>query len=274
MVRIGLHGELAQKIGKDELHYSVNTGAEVFQAISVNYPWFRRWLIEKEKMGIFFRIIVDGEIQEKETLLRNKKNISEVEIVPAIVGAGTEIFIALAISALVSGITYLITPQPEIPRPDTSQTVNAGADSFQFGGRINRLRQGTPVPLAYGRIKIGSSIISAALESKNLAEIEATTETTKALRRYTPGTTILFSDFTEIYYYTDRNQTNAVRFENYFTVAEGGGPPQTRLRLYEATVTSSYVIDNNQVRVDFSKDSFINYRIGIITVTGYAIVTT
>lgn len=239
MVRIGLHGELAQKIGKDELFYSVKTGAEALRAISANYSWFRHWIIEKEKSGLFFRIVVDDKIQEEESLLRNKSEIENIEIVPAIVGAGTEIFVALLISAVISGITFLLTPKPEIPSIDTSQTVNAGAESFTFGGRVNRLRQGVPVPLAYGRLKIGSNVISAYLENKNIDELGGS-NLNKLLNKYKTGTTIVFADAAE-------NYAEGVRFEG----PSFSKKDRVRIHFSSARVTNSYQISDTQIRVDW-----------------------
>ena len=54
------------------------------------------------------------------------------------------------------GIAQAISPQPEVPQFDES----AQLESFSFSNVVNTSRQGLPVPIAYGRVFVGSAIIS------------------------------------------------------------------------------------------------------------------
>ena len=72
---------------------------------------------------------------------------------------GTKLAIAagtLGLGLTFMGIAQAISPQPEVPDFDES----AQLESFSFSNVVNTSRQGLPVPIAYGRVFVGSAIIS------------------------------------------------------------------------------------------------------------------
>ncbi len=72
---------------------------------------------------------------------------------------GTSLAIAagtLGLGLTFMGIAQAISPQPEVPDFDES----AQLESFSFSNVVNTARQGLPVPIAYGRVFVGSAVIS------------------------------------------------------------------------------------------------------------------
>lgn len=69
------------------------------------------------------------------------------------------------LSMALQGVAGLLSPVPEIPgtpeKPD-------GRPSFLFSGPINTAEQGGPVPLVYGQVRTGSTVISAGLLNEQL----------------------------------------------------------------------------------------------------------
>jgi predicted phage tail protein len=61
----------------------------------------------------------------------------------------------------VQGVMTLLFPQP---KPDFNQEVQAGGKSYLFGNKPSNTSQGQAVPVGYGRLKIGSSQISAGID--------------------------------------------------------------------------------------------------------------
>jgi predicted phage tail protein len=59
-----------------------------------------------------------------------------------------------------SGVAEMLSPSP--PSPDMSQA-NA-LENYSFSGITNVSQVGTPVPIAYGRLFVGSSVISSGLD--------------------------------------------------------------------------------------------------------------
>ena len=62
----------------------------------------------------------------------------------------------LGLGLVFMGVAQAISPQPEVPDFDES----AQLESFSFSNVVNTSRQGLPVPIAYGRVFVGSGIIS------------------------------------------------------------------------------------------------------------------
>ena len=76
---------------------------------------------------------------------------------------GTKLAIAagtLGLGLTFMGIAQAISPQPDVPDFDES----AQLESFSFSNVVNTSKQGLPVPIAYGRVFVGSAIISSGLD--------------------------------------------------------------------------------------------------------------
>ncbi len=66
----------------------------------------------------------------------------------------------LGIGLVFMGIAQAISPQPEPSSLDESVQL----ESFTFSNVVNTSKQGLPVPLAYGRVFVGSAVISSGLD--------------------------------------------------------------------------------------------------------------
>jgi predicted phage tail protein len=64
----------------------------------------------------------------------------------------------LGISVGLMGISELLSPTPDVP--EEAETLA----NYAFSGVANITRVGTPVPIAYGRLFVGSSVISSGLD--------------------------------------------------------------------------------------------------------------
>lgn len=69
----------------------------------------------------------------------------------------------LGASLVIGGIAQLISPQPDLAGL-TSGREAARLESFTFSGIVNTSKQGMPVPIAYGRVFVGSAVISSGLD--------------------------------------------------------------------------------------------------------------
>ena len=59
------------------------------------------------------------------------------------------------------GIAQTISPQPSL---DSTLDESVQLESFSFSNVVNTSKQGLPVPIAYGRVFVGSAIISSGLD--------------------------------------------------------------------------------------------------------------
>ena len=67
----------------------------------------------------------------------------------------------LGIALVLGGIAQAISPQPEV---DSTLDESVQLESFTFSNVVNTSRQGMPVPIAYGRLFVGSGVLSSGLD--------------------------------------------------------------------------------------------------------------
>jgi len=67
----------------------------------------------------------------------------------------------LGIALVLGGVAQAISPQP-----DLNSTLDEAAqlESFSFSNVVNTSRQGLPCPIAYGRVFVGSAVLSSGLD--------------------------------------------------------------------------------------------------------------
>lgn len=166
MTEIHLHGILGQKYGK--LHkFSIKEPKDVIRALDSNYEDFTKDLKDLIKKNIVYTIVADNQWVQGNIFL-NKKNIKKIDFVPTILGSGP---IGFAIASLIVAIASAVysyvqagkQQYPEIPGAEGVSSVNSR--SLAFSNRENITEQGNPVPLVYGRMKIGSAVIQSSIKS-------------------------------------------------------------------------------------------------------------
>jgi hypothetical protein len=165
MTEIHLHGILGQKYGK--LHkFSIKEPKDVVRALEANNEDFTKDLKDLLKKNIVYTIVADDQWVQGNFFLNNKK-IKKIDFVPMIIGSGwVAAVVSLVISIAVAVYSYVQAGKqqyPEIPGAEGVSSVNSR--SLAFSNRENITEQGNPVPLVYGRMKIGSSVIQSSIKS-------------------------------------------------------------------------------------------------------------
>lgn len=64
---------------------------------------------------------------------------------------------------ILSGVSQMLTPVPELPSSD----LDPASNPLSFGGIQNTSRQGTSVPVVYGETLVGSVVISSGINTKD-----------------------------------------------------------------------------------------------------------
>lgn len=186
MTQIVLGGAPGKIFGKIHLRL-INKVSEAGTALAKTIPGFESYMINSQRRGLTFAVF------------KGKKNIGVddlgfpvtgevIRIVPVIIGSkkagllqtilGAVIVAVGAIATfgfaqtwgvnlmmaggamMVGGVVQMLSPQP------TGLASKQDADnraSYAFGGVTNTAAQGYPVPLLYGRRRIGGAIISAGI---------------------------------------------------------------------------------------------------------------
>ena len=71
------------------------------------------------------------------------------------------------ISMVLGGVVQLLSPQQTYDSAASERPENR--PSYNFNGPVNTTAQGHPVPLCYGRMIVGSAVISAGIETRQQA---------------------------------------------------------------------------------------------------------
>ena len=170
MVNVKLHGVFENFI---ETNWNLNVKSiiEVFQAIEANTGKLISTLGNINEYISYFMIYVDDKIVAPEYLNSPilKRN-SKVEVIPLILGSA-QIIIGLILLAISTGIQMLITKLLTPESPTDIKTV-----SRLFSGYENVSLRNVSIPIGYGRLKIGSIVISNDISFKMYAESKSSNQ--------------------------------------------------------------------------------------------------
>lgn len=190
MTTIKLGGALGKVFGKNHQRL-VSTTSEAIRALCYTLPGFEKYMNSSKQRGLTFAIYKDDKniglddldypssgnvIKIVPVIIGSKKagllqTILGVVIVAAAVFAGPMGLGALSAGAAwnigaigasmaLGGIVQMLSPQASGLASKQSSDNQA---SYAFGGVTNTAAQGYPVPLLYGRRRIGGAIISAGI---------------------------------------------------------------------------------------------------------------
>ena len=186
MMRIELNGPLGKRFGKIH-HRLISTTNAAVVALAKTIPGFEKFMITSEDRGLTYAIFQD------------KKNIGlddlgfpvkgdVIRITPVVIGskkagllqtilgavlvvvgvmstftpanAAAPYLYSTGASMMLGGVVQMLSPQPAgLARKESADN----KASYAFGGVTNTASQGYPVPLLYGRRRIGGAIISAGI---------------------------------------------------------------------------------------------------------------
>jgi predicted phage tail protein len=172
MTTIRLHGILAQEYS-DVFFMKIENPSSVFAAIDCNRKGFTKRVIELQRQGFIYDVIVNKTRITDGYKMDGMEDPAIIDLVPVIVGSGPILsFIfggtfwgSVAGSLALAGISYALAPKPDTQDQGVEATAAASKGSFVFGGAVNTASQGTHVPIGYGRLKVGSKVIQATIKS-------------------------------------------------------------------------------------------------------------
>lgn len=200
---IKVYGALKERLGgQSRFEFDVNTPAEALRALIANFPGLDKWMIDSEKDGIGYKVNV-GKEQIKEENIEDltlpwserdvfsiapvvagaKSGWGQILVGAALIGAaflipggwmigtfgGAPVAVSTVVGGLgvalaLGGVAQLLSPTP--PGLDMKQANSL--QSYSFSGITNTAQIGVPVPIAYGRLYVGSSVISSGLDTDQL----------------------------------------------------------------------------------------------------------
>lgn len=195
---IKLIGPMGKRFGRVfMLHLDTKTPAEAIRALCAMVDGFREYLMNAKDRGIEFAVwrgsgagaenIGREQLQEPAgsviriaPVVAGSKNggvlqtiVGAVLIIAGIIVSGMSFglaapiggaMIAAGIGMVAGGIVQMLSPQPKLGKSADSA---ANQSSYVFSGPVNTTAQGNPVPALYGRMIIGSAVISAGIDAED-----------------------------------------------------------------------------------------------------------
>ena len=166
MTQVNIHGILGVEYEKSFL-MKLGSSRNILKAIDANRNGFIKRLIALQQEGLMYDIIINKKRVTKGEEMDAFKNPSRIDLVPTIcgtgAGAGAAIFKAVAMALVSAAISYALTPKQDTAALEV--TAGANRQSFIFSNIVNLASQGAPMPLGYGRLKVGSQVIQASIKS-------------------------------------------------------------------------------------------------------------
>lgn len=186
MQTIKMSGEMAE-LFMPSVELCVANPAEAVRALDANFPGFRRYAVDPDRA---FAVIIDGESIGEEQLAHPVGKNQTIEFIPLVAGADSDFFQVILGAALI-GLSFFLPTSPLIagfefslssiasslgwslliggvsqllfgqPPPADPQERPDNVPSDYFNGPVNTTAEGQPVPIGYGRMIIGSHVVSA-----------------------------------------------------------------------------------------------------------------
>tara|TARA_B100000497_G_C7696409_1_gene425797 strand:+ start:5613 stop:6203 length:591 start_codon:yes stop_codon:yes gene_type:complete len=162
MTKIKLHGILAKEYG-EIFNMKISKPRDVIKAIDCNRSGFRKRVVDLQKQGFVYDILVDKKRMTKESFL-NSKSPYQIDLVPVIVGSGLPLLEVILIAVAQVAISYALMDPGTLDGGEATVGSTKGSLLFQ-GGNANVASQGSPIPIGYGRLKVGSQIVQSSVKS-------------------------------------------------------------------------------------------------------------
>lgn len=197
-----LYGHLGKKFGRVH-QFMVGSPREAVQALCANFRDFRRYMIEHSEPG--YRVLVNTSPKDLLECTFPVSSQETIRIVPVIAGSGAALKIIIGAiliyfsgpigagitsamgggaaaasvgafataaassigwSLVIGGVTQLLYNSPDAGPGDSERPENL--PSYAFNGPVNTAAQGNCVPVCYGRLIIGSHLLSAGLTTEQM----------------------------------------------------------------------------------------------------------
>jgi len=186
MKTIILLGELGKRYGRKHL-LDVKSPAEAVRALCANFKEFAGFVSSSKDRNVGYRVINVRHSIGVDDLHKPAGNT--ITIAPVIGGAGggggmlniiigatliaaslllppgpwTQPLMSVGIAMVAGGVIQLLSPVPKTPGGQGDDV----KQSYVFSGAVNTTSQGQPVPFGYGRMIVGSAVISAGIVAEN-----------------------------------------------------------------------------------------------------------
>jgi predicted phage tail protein len=202
---VWLYGVLGRQFGR-VFRLAVKTPAEAVQALCAVLPGFRRAFTGSDGRAAYHVFVGRGALRRDISAEQTAEPLGAAEpirFVPVVAGAkrqgafqtilgvvllvaaafgyGNNQTVALGLQLVLGGVIQLLSPQRKKDEKDNR------ALSYAFDGPVNNTEQGGPVPLVFGRVICGSTVVSQGLSTEEVIIPAVDAIDPQTLPGYEPG---------------------------------------------------------------------------------------
>ena len=198
MKTVILYGHLGKKFGRRH-KFDVRNPREAIAALRANFDDFAEYMTTHSEPG--YHVVVDNDTQGRDIEGMTWPADKAIKIIPAVAGAGGKFGMIIMGAALIAmsfiipgsgamvammgeggaiaaaaamkhmGIAMLLGGVSQLLiKPPKAQTTEApeNTPSYAFNGPVNTVKQGNPIPLCYGRLIVGSQVVSGGIDTVDI----------------------------------------------------------------------------------------------------------
>ena len=203
---IRVYGRLAKFLGRRKFKAQVSSAAEAVRFLLANFPQLEQHMADQHyRVSLNDYALAEDELHDPAgqqviriapvmvgaggTMGAIGRIIAGVALIglsfiPGIGALAVSLMVGVGASLALGGVASLLTPTPNIssvglggsiggtaagPLASTRETELDPQKSYSFSGIQNTSRQGTPVPIIYGETIVGSVVISAGIDTEQVA---------------------------------------------------------------------------------------------------------
>tara|TARA_R100001163_G_scaffold42377_1_gene32048 strand:+ start:991 stop:1566 length:576 start_codon:yes stop_codon:yes gene_type:complete len=183
MIKLTIYGRLRKFVGQSSFEINADSPKKAFSFLINNFKGVKEHIKDQEYC------IMAGDLRVTEELL-DMYTESDIKIIPVVhgelwflaagalftawgtgatilgitIGAAVQgAFLAVGVNMLISGVTDLLTPDPV--NPNARRQEDPQDTSYVFTGLLNNTKQGVPINIVYGEVLVGSTVVSASVDS-------------------------------------------------------------------------------------------------------------
>lgn len=192
LTKVILDGKFGEIVGQREWHLDCSSPAEALALIEANKPVIKNWIKKNIKQYSFCEVECESQAGNKESLTNDtysmKRQCKTIRFMPIFTGSGGSnggLQAVLGVAMIVVGAIVSCIPggQPlggaiiaggigmfigaictMLMSPSKDEDGKDSGTSYFFNGAANTTQQGVPVPLVFGRCRVGSAVISSAID--------------------------------------------------------------------------------------------------------------
>jgi predicted phage tail protein len=175
-----LYGELGEKYGK-VFDLQCKTVAQGLNILYANFKGMRKHIIDSDKHLAGYEVWCNEENIEGTRTDLTRERTGVVKVIPVIKGSSANARIivgaiitavgiwsknsnvtAMGISMMAGGIAEKLSAKVNYdPQSDTGK--DNSVTSYIFSGAVNNIKQGAAIPVGYGRMIVGSNVVSSSI---------------------------------------------------------------------------------------------------------------